>query len=141
MRRNKGFTFLEILISMVVLLIGILALARLFPVTLRANKDGQDLITATFLAQQKIEELRRDNDDLTNPLIDTIRALTTPQPPINRAIPFPQDLDFKYTFCGRSQIYKGPRNDPNNPDDDPNVPRIIIVYNNEKKIFEMRFDK
>jgi len=141
MRRNRGFTILEILISLVILLIGILALARLFPISLRANKDGQDLITATFLAQQKIEELRRDNNDLTNPLIDTIRALVTPQPPIDKAIPFPQDPDFKYTFCGRSQIYKGGINDPNNPDDDPNVPRVIIVWNDGKKIFEMRFDK
>ncbi len=141
MRRDKGFTILEILVSLVILLIGILALARLFPVSLRANKQGQDIIRATFLAQQKIEELRRDNDDLTNPLIDTIRDLTTPQPAINRAIPFPQDPDFKYTFCGMSQIYTSGVDHPNNPDDDPNVPRIIIVWDNAKEIFEMRFDK
>ncbi len=57
-RKKGGFTLLEVMVAVVILGFGLLAIMHLFPIGLRASKISWDTTVATFLAQQKMEELR-----------------------------------------------------------------------------------
>lgn len=54
----KGFTLTELLVSLVVISVGILALARLFPSSSRAGERAQLQAAGTLYAQEKLEELQ-----------------------------------------------------------------------------------
>lgn len=60
MRDRRGFTLLEVMVAVIILGFGLLAIMRLFPLGLRAGKISRDTTVATFLAQQKIEELKNE---------------------------------------------------------------------------------
>jgi len=53
---NIGFTFLEVIIAISVLIIGIVATLQVFPLALNIEKLNQMETQAIFLAQEKIEE-------------------------------------------------------------------------------------
>jgi type IV pilus modification protein PilV len=55
---KKGFTLLEVVVSMVVVAIGLLGIAAMMVTSVRANASAARLMEATNLAQDKIEELR-----------------------------------------------------------------------------------
>lgn len=56
---SKGFTLLEIVISLGILLVGILAILALFPVGFDSASRSADLTKATIFAQDKMEEMKR----------------------------------------------------------------------------------
>ena len=56
---SKGFTLIEIVISLGILLIGILAILALFPVGFDSASRSADLTKATIFAQFKMEDLKR----------------------------------------------------------------------------------
>ncbi|PLX40502.1 MAG: hypothetical protein C0608_09030 [Deltaproteobacteria bacterium] len=55
---RKGFTLIEVLISLVILLIGLLAVIQLSLAYINANTFNHMMSEATILAQEKMEELR-----------------------------------------------------------------------------------
>ena len=114
--RARGFSIAEILVSMAILLVGVVAIAAFFPASMRQNQRAVDSSTAAFLAQMKFEEVRRD--DLTDTsgvsLVDTIRSLAAPTDPVTFAF----DPRFAYSFCGRSLL---------NPAEPPSA-RVIVRY-------------
>jgi uncharacterized protein (TIGR02598 family) len=55
----KGFTLIEIVISLGILLIGILAVLALFPVGFDSASRSADLTKATIFAQNQMEEIKR----------------------------------------------------------------------------------
>jgi prepilin-type N-terminal cleavage/methylation domain-containing protein len=59
MRRpgERGTTLAELMIALVVLSIGMLAVAQLFPAGSRAQTQDKMISTANYYAQQKVEEL------------------------------------------------------------------------------------
>ena len=57
MRSNTGFTLLEILIALAILVIGVAAVVNLFPIGLHASKRAADFTSAAILAQEKMAEL------------------------------------------------------------------------------------
>ncbi|MFA5029256.1 MAG: prepilin-type N-terminal cleavage/methylation domain-containing protein [Patescibacteria group bacterium] len=62
-----GFTLIETVVTLAVLLIGILAIVGIFPLALKINKSAEQTTIATNLAQAKIEEmfyLNYENIDL-----------------------------------------------------------------------------
>ena len=56
---TKGFTLIEIVISLGILLIGILAVLALFPVGFDSAGRSADLTKATIYAQNKMEESQK----------------------------------------------------------------------------------
>ena len=58
-RNNKGFTLIEVLIAMVILSIGLLGTAALITGIINGNKVSNRITTATVLAQDKMEEIKR----------------------------------------------------------------------------------
>ena len=136
---GQGYSLLEVLVSVAILLAGILTIVNFFPLGLKAQARAGDISTATFLAQMKAEEIRRDSDRLGR-LLNSIRSLTSP----TEIITFPNQSRFAYCFCGISLI--DPRDDPDDPRDDHGVPRVIIMYSKEYRgenevLYELRFDQ
>jgi len=54
---EKGFNLIEVLIATVILTIGMLGIASLTVGTIKGNKVGRDVTTATTLAQDKMEDI------------------------------------------------------------------------------------
>lgn len=68
LRTQRGFTILEVMISMVVLLISLVSIAELFAVAMRADAYSFSNGAAAVVAQDKIEELcNLDFNDTTGP--------------------------------------------------------------------------
>jgi len=138
-RLGRGYSFLEVLISLIILACGILAIINFFPVAQRAGARAELLTKAAFLAQQKAEEVRRDNDG-AGALIDSIRMLASETAPMV----WEQDERLAYSFSGRSAL--DPVDDPDDPRDDWFVPRVIVRYNpafrpSSEVLYELRFDQ
>ena len=57
--KDKGFTLIEVLIAIVILSVGLLGMAALTVGIINGNKFSNDLTTATTLAQDKMEDVRR----------------------------------------------------------------------------------
>ena len=60
---QKGFTLLEVMISMIILSVALLALAGLQIISIRGNAFGGTMTEAITLARDKIEDLKRDDWD------------------------------------------------------------------------------
>jgi prepilin-type N-terminal cleavage/methylation domain-containing protein len=58
---QKGFTLLEVLISIVILSVALLAIAGLQIISIRGNSFGGTMTEAVTLARDKIEDLKRDD--------------------------------------------------------------------------------
>jgi type IV pilus assembly protein PilV len=58
-RREKGFSLIEVLISLVILAVGLLALAELQIFSIKGGSASNHVTQATILAQNRLEELRR----------------------------------------------------------------------------------
>lgn len=58
LRNTKGFTLIEILVSLVILTTGFLGVIGLLAVTIDKNRLAGQITEATTLAQDKIESLR-----------------------------------------------------------------------------------
>ena len=103
---NGGFSLLEILIALAILVVGVASVVNMFPVGLHAAKRGADFSSAGILAQEKMAQLMYlgyDNwdsmdGDLTGIPNDT-RGSTAPpaSAPIDGKNPFPEpDNGYKW---------------------------------------------
>jgi len=135
-----GFTLIEVLVALAILLAGLVAIVQLFPVSLRASADAALQGEAVLLAQQKVEELRRDRDQQSD-IINHIEGLATPTDPIV----FPHQPRLTYSYSGVSVLY--PEFDANDPRTFPNVARVIIRKRGTDPanpdgpvLYELRFD-
>jgi prepilin-type N-terminal cleavage/methylation domain-containing protein len=63
---ERGFTFTEFLISMVILGVGLLALAVLFDRVIGENAHSKQITTATAIAEDKMEKMKRTSFDSIN---------------------------------------------------------------------------
>jgi len=63
---KKGFSLLEIIFALAILVIGIVGVLALFPVGLKASKRSGDFTMATVLAQRQMETMKRARDIYTN---------------------------------------------------------------------------
>lgn len=58
---EAGFTLIEVMLGMVLLSVGVLAVAGVFPPGLAASRYGRDQTTAAQLAQQQIEDYKNQS--------------------------------------------------------------------------------
>jgi prepilin-type N-terminal cleavage/methylation domain-containing protein len=65
---DRGFTLVEVLVAMVILTIALVSMAELMAITLRMQMLGRNQMTATRLAQDKIDELMTQDFD-ANPSV------------------------------------------------------------------------
>lgn len=58
LKRGKGLTLLEVMVSMVILAFGILGLAPLIVISMYGNSYSNEVTSANAIAQERIEQLR-----------------------------------------------------------------------------------
>ena len=58
MSQNRGFTLIEALITAMIVAFGLVAVASIFSVAIRANISNRQMAVATALAYDKMEELK-----------------------------------------------------------------------------------
>jgi type IV pilus assembly protein PilV len=56
---QRGFTLLEVMITMVILAIGLLGLAGLQIIAIKGNSYGQQMTVASTMAQNQLEQMRQ----------------------------------------------------------------------------------
>lgn len=102
---SRGFTLVEVVVAMTILLGGIVGMAQFFPTALSQNRHSADVTSAAYLAQMKGEEVRRndiyyalDTPAGTTPTIAQISQLAIP----STSTVFVEDDRFAYVYSGRS---------------------------------------
>ncbi len=67
MNSSKGFTFLEILIAIAIMGMGLTLMVSIFKHNSEMGKEGQDYFVASLLGQKKMEEIiQRGYEDILN---------------------------------------------------------------------------
>lgn len=135
----NGATLLEVLVALAILMTGLLLSAALFPTTLEAQRHAELLTKASFLAEMKAEEIRRD-DTSDHVLHQAITARDTPTSPVV----FIQEPKLTYSFSGRSLQYLDDPNSTTDPRASDGTARVIIRYAPEYRptedvVYELRF--
>jgi type IV pilus assembly protein PilV len=80
MKDTDGFTLLEVLIAVSIFAVGLLAVASMQLTSIQGNAFGNEMTTATFLAQAQLEWLKSQSLDENGPL-DPTPDMGFPQPP------------------------------------------------------------
>lgn len=137
-RGRAGYSLVEVLVAMAILIFGIVGILQFFPPTLRASSEAALRGQAALLAQRKMEEIRRD-DNQAFEIISAIRALEEP----TDLVVFPEDDRLAYQFHSRSLLADDEAS--GNPEDLPGIPRVIVRYNPDFRpsgdiLIELRFD-
>jgi len=57
LRQFSGFSLIEIMVALAILIIAFISLTQVFPFGLSINKEAENSTIASYLAQEKIEEL------------------------------------------------------------------------------------
>ena len=86
--KREGFTLIEVMIALVILAVGILALATMQIVSIRTNAFSTDMSYATMLAQTQFEQFRNMDYDSIPPTGTTV--IPTSETP--KGIPYTIDL-------------------------------------------------
>lgn len=89
---QRGMTLPEILIAVVIIMIALLALASGIPVASYGIQEGNQLTTATFLANQRMEQVKAASWS-DQPLVDTVgvSASATAAPVAGAITTFPDE--------------------------------------------------
>lgn len=75
--KEKGLTFIEVMIALSILVIGVLAILNVFPVAFSFEAGNQLETQGVFLAQEKIEEILSNSyEDI--PIVNTLEELSAP---------------------------------------------------------------
>jgi type IV pilus assembly protein PilV len=83
-KQSKGFTLIEVMIALVILAVGILALATMQIVSIRSNAFSSEMTYATMMAQTRLEAIRNMNyDDVT-----AVGQVTLPVDPTTKGIAY-----------------------------------------------------
>jgi type IV pilus assembly protein PilV len=83
-QKSKGFTLIEVMIALVVLAAGLLALATMQIVSIRANAFSTEMTYATMLAQSRLEQIRNTNYDA----VTDFGPITLPVDPTTKGVAY-----------------------------------------------------
>ena len=103
---KKGFTLIEVLIGLIILAIGLLALASLQITSTRGNVFSNNLMQASYLAQDRLESLKNMQFDDANlsPATHTDGAITIKFPGSDSGVVFNRSYRVLNNAAGYKEI-------------------------------------
>lgn len=79
---QRGMTLMEVMLAVAILGVGLGALSQAIPIASYGIQEGNQLSTATFLANQRLEQVRNARWQAIPTCVDTLGASPSPtQPP------------------------------------------------------------
>ena len=81
LRDERGLTLAEVLVAAAILALGLAALMSVVPVASYGVQDGNQTTTATFLAQQRLEQVRNATWNATTDCVGLSPNATSPPAP------------------------------------------------------------
>jgi len=107
LRNQHGMTLAEILVALAIIGIGLVALAAAIPLAGYGIQEGSQLSTATFLANQRLEQVRNATWSAT-PAVDNlgISASTTVPPQSGATITFPDEGPMAAPYAGYNRTVR-----------------------------------
>jgi prepilin-type N-terminal cleavage/methylation domain-containing protein len=81
LRDTRGLTLAEVLVAAAILALGLAALMSVVPVASYGVQDGNQTTTATFLVQQRLEQIRNARWDATTDCVGLSPNATSPPAP------------------------------------------------------------
>lgn len=96
---RRGYSLVEVVVAVMILLIGIVGVVEFIPPSLRAASESTLRGRAALLAQERLEELRRDANQ-SDDVFTAMHALPGPTAPLV----FAQDSRMAYQFSPRSLL-------------------------------------
>jgi type IV pilus modification protein PilV len=88
LQSKEGFTLIEVMIALVILSVGLLALATMQIVSIRANAFSTEMTYASMLAQSEFEEFRNMAYDDITPTGGTPDSKVIPASETSKGIPY-----------------------------------------------------
>lgn len=79
-RKNNGFSMAEVIIALTILTIGILAIVGVFPSLFKLNSNSWNLVTATTLCQEKLDQIMQNGQFIRGVDSQSIEHYTTDYP-------------------------------------------------------------
>lgn len=76
-RNKKGFTLIEVLIAMFLLVVALLGMASVTVMVIKGNSLSKTMTTATTLAKDKMEQLKNTGYDSLAGSTDTVESIYT----------------------------------------------------------------
>ena len=107
LRNQHGMTLAEIIVALAIIGIGLVALAAAIPLAGYGIQEGSQLSTATFLANQRLEQVRNATWSAT-PAVDNlgISASTAVPPQSGATITFPDEGPMAAPYAGYTRTVR-----------------------------------
>jgi prepilin-type N-terminal cleavage/methylation domain-containing protein len=107
LRNQRGMTLAEIIVALAIIGIGLVALAAAIPLAGYGIQEGSQLSTATFLANQRLEQVRNATWSAT-PVVDNlgVSASTAVPPQSGATVTFPDENPLAAPYAGYNRTVR-----------------------------------
>jgi prepilin-type N-terminal cleavage/methylation domain-containing protein len=107
LRNQRGMTLAEIIVALAIIGIGLVALAAAIPLAGYGIQEGSQLSTATFLANQRLEQVRNATWSAT-PVVDNlgVSASTAVPPQRGATVTFPDENPLAAPYAGYNRTVR-----------------------------------
>ena len=105
---QQGITIVELVLAIVIIGVGLVALSSAIPIAAYGIQEGNQLSTATFLANQRLEQVRNSQWRAT-PAVDTLGlSASGTSAPVGAggAVTFPDETPMAAPFGGYSRVVR-----------------------------------
>jgi prepilin-type N-terminal cleavage/methylation domain-containing protein len=107
LRNQHGMTLAEILVALAIIGVGLVALAAAIPLAGYGIQEGSQLSTATFLANQRLEQVRNATWSATPPVDNLGVSASTAVPPQSGAtVTFPDEGPMAVPYAGYNRTVR-----------------------------------
>lgn len=108
LRNQEGLTIVEIMIAVGILGVGLVALSSAIPLASYGIREGSQLSTATFLTDQRLEQVRNARWELGPPALDNLGvSASATVAPVNGGITtFPDESPMAAPYSGYSRTVR-----------------------------------
>jgi prepilin-type N-terminal cleavage/methylation domain-containing protein len=103
---QRGITLVEIMIAVAIIGVGLAALSSAIPLAAYGIQEGNQLSTATFLASQRLEQVRNARWEVGPPEVDNLGVGSTAAPVSGLVTTFPDENPMAAPYAGYTRTVR-----------------------------------